>query len=723
VLADSFRFQKPTNAKPETVSRNFMTTMRTLTILFLFWLTATKVVGQDNPIYQLENRLIKGDKTALFEIAYYFDSNKKVVESLGYHRIETTEARIAKRVIGENCLFTDSEIRITDSTSTKHFTDFLNINKDKVVFSKLATAFLITPLDKRQINFEIRGLSTTRKEELQDSSKKLLSPDWVKESKIDSLIERKNPLALLTIASELFKVRTRWNRYYFNEEEFIDLLQFLTGIEIGVENEKQEMSWHIDKDYYPKSKLNLLVYFSKFYSQYSWDDKQSVFLNPNSIIKPIGKEELLFQLLNSQNDSIAFDAFTQLTYCNPNKVSQLADEYANANIDKNYSIPIFPYKFLKQLVLLTEYCRTNNIDYIGSTELKNEIQKLQSQLPFTERHKLEDQLINSLTLDDITAFEYWSLINEQSYTLTYSAGRILDIFYSKNWNKLLADKKNLDCYLKKSKLFDQLGIIGTCNSYLKKFTNSTSVTLTMLSNYQTTENDIKEQAAKVVSLNTTNTVKKKGTISWDGNKDFKIKNFKGQLSKLTTNVQDSAKNEDAISKLLSQINYQQIPTALNNIENFAFQTSWQKYSFMERDWGFFMVGDFDKKETRDEFLKLYFKYTEYQLYAYYLDKAGISYKNADNTLDYDKIYEMLKYDVVVAFAGGGGGTQDNEVYSLVKLLELTFKTTLGFPNKLCSSNNMYGCDSDERAKAWMQYLTDKKLLKEKHNEPISYHYE
>ena len=46
-----------------------MTTLRTLTILFLFCLSATKVAGQDNSIYQLENRLIKGDKTALSEIA------------------------------------------------------------------------------------------------------------------------------------------------------------------------------------------------------------------------------------------------------------------------------------------------------------------------------------------------------------------------------------------------------------------------------------------------------------------------------------------------------------------------------------------------------------------------------------------------------------------------------------------------------------------------------
>jgi hypothetical protein len=302
-------------------------------------------------------------------------------------------------------------------------------------------------------------------------------------------------------------------------------------------------------------------------------------------------------------------------------------------------------------------------------------------------------------------------------------GRILDIFYSKNWNKLIADNKYLSCYLKKSALFDELGIIGICNSYLKKFSGSSQSTLTQLKTFKTSDNDVKLQIEKVLSQsNNPNSKKAKGTISWDGNKNYEVKNLEKQLNELTNNVQDSSKTDDAISKILSQINYSQIPTALAAIEDYPFKTKWNKYSFMERDWGFFMAGDFDIKETRDEFLKLYSKFSEYELYAYYLDKAGIDYTTS-NKLDHDKIYELLKYDVVVAFAGGGGGTQDNEVYSLVKLLELTFKTTLGYPNKLCNSNNMYGCDSDERAKAWMRYMADKKLLNQKHGEPISYHYE
>jgi hypothetical protein len=706
-----------------------MTTIRTLTI-FLFLSISVKptagqnlkVIARDHPVYRLESRLMNGDKSALFDIAPYFDSKKKVIELLGYHLLTTAESQIAKRIVAENTLFTDDEFVITNST-TKQFCEFLNNNKDKIIFSKLATSFLITPLENRTVNFAIRAISETKKQELQNKETTLFTPDWVTENEIDSLIKQRNPISLLSIASELFKIRSRFNRYNFYAEEFTNLLQYLTGTEIGVGNKKGEIFWHIDEDYQSESKLNLLIYFSKYYSQYKWDEKKLAFLNPKQEIKALGKEELLFQLLNNKNDSIAISAFTQLTVCNPTKVIQLAEEYESANISKSYAIPIFPYRFLKQLALLTDYCKTNNIDFVGTEDVRSHISILQSKLSFPDRRKLEDKLINFLTLDDITAFEYWALIHEQSWELTYSAGRILDIFYSKNWKKLINNNEYLSCYLKKSALFDGLGIIGICNNYLKKFSASSKVTLAQLKKFQPRDSDLKSQLEKIIAINKNiNSKKQKGIIFWDGNKNYEVKNLKKQLNELTRNVQDSSKTDRAISTILSKINYSQIPAALDGIENYPFKNKWDKYSFIKNDWGFFMVGDLAYKATRDEFLKHYSMFSAHQLYAYYLQEAGINYTTA-NKLDYDKIYELIKYNVVVAFAGGGGGTQDNEVYSLIKLLELTFKTTLGYPNKLCNSNNMYGCDSDERAKAWMKYLADKKLLKLKHDEPISFHYE
>lgn len=708
-----------------------MRTVRTLTILLLFWLTAKptiaqnlSIVGQNHPIYQLESRLMKGDKSALFDIAPYFDSKQKVIEFLGYHRLETFESKIAKRVVSENSLFTNEEFSITDSSTTKQFTDFLNQNKDKIIFSKLATSFLITPLDKRTVSFEIRAVSETRKQELQDSVKALLNLVWVKENKIDSLIEHRNPICLLIIASELFKIRSRFNRYYFYEEEFINLLQYLTGTEIGVKNEKGIISWHIDKDYYPESKLNLLIYFSKYYSQYSWNEKKSIFVNPNQEIKPVGKEEQLFQLLNSKNDSIAIDAFTQLTVCNPSIVTQLANEYQSAGIDKSYVIPTFPYKFLKQLVLLTAYCKENNVDFVGTKELQKNISLLKSDLSFSARRKLEDTLIKTLALSDITAFEYWALIYEKSWELTYSAGRILDIFYSNHFSEILNNDKQLKLYLKKSSLFDNLGIIGVCNNFLKKFTYSKENGVERLNSLQSTDVEINNQIEKVkiICYQTVKIPNDTMKVN-DANKDFVVNNLRQNIIAIKK-IKDQEKLEDSLTVLLSKINYKQIGEAMKEIEDIMFKESeWKKYSFLERDFGFFIYDNFDTITTRKEFLADYEKFSEFDFYKNMLTKAGTNYFNDDNTLDYDKIFDALKYNVVVAFVGGGGGRHDNEVYAIIKLLELTHKTTLGYPEKLCNSNGIYGCDSQDRANYWIQYLTENKLLKLTHNEPISFHYE
>jgi hypothetical protein len=700
---------------------NFTNTIQKRFLLFLYTLITCSVFGQKSFVYELEKKLMQGDKNALIEMAPYFDSVKKVTEHLGYHVLEIKESQIAKRIIAENCFFTEDDIKISDSTTSKEFTNFLIQNREKLFFSNLAQAFLLTPLENRPIRFEIREISTNRKKELEDKASALKNLEWVKSNKITNFIQKKDPEALLLIASALVKVRNRFNRNYFNENDFTELLQLLTGTEIAVENEKKELIWHIDKEYEPNAALNLLIYFSINYKNYKWNQEKSVFINPNYQAQSIGKETVLFQSLDDKNDSIAIDAFTQLTTCDSKKVIQLSNEYDKADIQSNYTLPTFPYRFLRQIVQLTEYCKDNNINYIGSSQLKTDIKKLDSELSFNARRQLEDKLISNLSLNDITALEYWALIQEKSYELTYSVGRILDIFYSKNWSKLLKDDAQLKLYLKKSKLFYDIRIIGICNNYLKKFTNSSTSTLQILNDVKTTHTDIKQQIEKAksigfVKLKRANVLNKEN----DSNRDYDINDIEQKIYALTLNVEDSLKNEDSIVELISKINYNQIGVALKAIENITFKYHWRKYTFMERDWGFFIHDNFDSLKTREEFLKIYNTLSEYDLYAYYMDTAGIDYKNKDNSFNYDKIYELLKYDVVTAFVGGGGGKKDNEVYSLIKLLEIKHKTTLGYPPKLCNSNGMYGCNSDDRAKDWMQFFIDNNLLKEEHTEPISY---
>jgi hypothetical protein len=79
-------------------------------------------------------------------------------------------------------------------------------------------------------------------------------------------------------------------------------------------------------------------------------------------------------------------------------------------------------------------------------------------------------------------------------------------------------------------------------------------------------------------------------------------------------------------------------------------------------------------------------------------------------LNYTGVYDILKYNIIDAFVGGGGGKNDDGVYLTIKLLEIKFKTTLGFPKKRCNWQGMWGCDCTDRARAWRKFLTEKKLV-------------
>ncbi len=432
----------------------------------------------------------------------------------------------------------------------------------------------------------------------------------------------------------------------------------------------------------------------------------------------IDLERSLFLNLSSENDSIAFNSFIQLTTCQPQKIIQLANEFEKTDFNKSTAIPSLPFRFLKQLVVLTDYCKKNNIDFVGTDELKEKIKKLNSNLSFSERRQLENNLINTLTLDEITSLEYWTLIKERSNPLCYSVGRILDIFYSRNWNKLIENDKQLRLYLKKSYLFEQLGSIGICNNYLKKFSNADSSFIQKLNLLQSDDPDIQQQLKKAKLIRIIepkfNSAFKKDSKQ---NKDTTIIDIEKKIQNLI-----KSKNEEALLKLLSKINYNQIGVALNAIEKISFNNKWSQYSFMDKDWGFFLITDFSDINARKDFLKHYNELSEYDLYSYYLNLSGVDYNNNDNTLNYDKIYELLKYDIVFAFIGSINGTREDEVYSLIKLLEIKNNSTLGYSNKLCNSIE-YKCSARDRANEWMQFIIDNNLLKEMHKEPISFHYE
>lgn len=687
-----------------------------------FLLPAFRTPAQQHRLYELETELQQGRKSALTETGRFLDSKKQLTEFLGYHVLKVTEDQVAERILRENCMFLPNELAFDSLFTRDKFSRFLLENEKQIVFSPLADAFIITPFEQRNTAFEIQELSRSQIDTLEAQRERLLRPEWVRENGIDKLIAQHDPEALKQIAGCFLRGRYRFNRSQWNEKEHISLLELLTHTLIAVPDRTGNLNHHLAEDFYSESKINLLIFFARNAPNYVWDEKQNCFVLTGVEVKPKPAERILFELLSSKNDSIAMDAFRQLAEGDPARVIPLANEYEHITSVSgyNYVLPTFPYRFLMQLPLLTDYCKSNGISYTCDTLLVKQLKRLRYYLSVSEQLRIENEVINQLTPETITALEFYGLAYEKSFPLTYSLGRIMDVFYSRNWDKITSDPKHLALYLKKAALYNELGIIGSCNLLLTKFEQSPETVLQRVRNLQTSDPDILKQITEIEKLQR----KQPKTISkadktWDGNSKKSVKNIAEKLAAVAASGKDSSYRDYDMQEVLSAISYRQIPEALKAAEPYKFKYDWRKYDFLATDFG--ICGYvLTKPEGRQEFLADYHRMSEAGMYRNCLKRCGVNVFTGDSVLNYDAVYDVLKYDVVIAFVGGGGGVRDEHVYAVIKLLELEFKTTHGFPDKLCNSEGIYSCDCSERADVWMNYLRKNKLLKLPHEEPVSF---
>jgi hypothetical protein len=144
----------------------------------------------------------------------------------------------------------------------------------------------------------------------------------------------------------------------------------------------------------------------------------------------------------------------------------------------------------------------------------------------------------------------------------------------------------------------------------------------------------------------------------------------------------------------------------------------ERYDFLDRDFGFWF--DSTDKKTISAFHKNYLQLSEKELYARHLIQNGFNIFDANNKLDYQKIHDILKYDIVEAFVGGGGARNDDPVYAVIKLLEIELGNRFNAPAKACNSMGMYYCSRYDLAISWMNLLEEEKFVTIDPNEPPSF---
>jgi hypothetical protein len=348
----------------------------TVVLVFNALILLAQKEGLRSTLYKLDSQIIRGDINALKQLSVYLDDTTFVQEFLGYHNYPNNARNIAIRIINENCLFVNNEFALDTSVTAKKFLQF--VNEERVIFDDVTGTFLVTPLTKKIAAFKLKKLSKRDLERIDTTLIRFPFPHWYEENQIEWLLKRKNPEALMWIASAWYKSRARFNRYYFSDNEFLDLIKKLTHIDLGVQNSRDKIDFLYQDDYYGKAKLNFLTYWVNHARDYRWNEKEGYFENISDSAEYKSTEDILFALLNSTNDTVAIDAFAQLTELDTGRVGQLAEEYESNDEQTNFSIPTFPYRFLKQMVFLTQYCRDNAIRYQADGWLLDSLNKLKS---------------------------------------------------------------------------------------------------------------------------------------------------------------------------------------------------------------------------------------------------------------------------------------------------------------------------------------------------------
>ncbi len=175
---------------------------------------------------------------------------------------------------------------------------------------------------------------------------------------------------------------------------------------------------------------------------------------------------------------------------------------------------------------------------------------------------------------------------------------------------------------------------------------------------------------------------------------------------LQADVAAKAKIQETI---ISNISYEDINLVAKHFDVLSTTLGPEPWAFLHRDFGI-PVFDLTDKEAYISFRKNLKEMTEYEFYSHYLTEFGIDFVDSKGAMNYEKIAAILRFDSVTPFVGGGGGKRDHYTFGIIKLLELSFGTRLGFHEKLNENQSFYTFSTAERSTAWIDFLAGKGLI-------------
>jgi len=293
------------------------------------------------------------------------------------------------------------------------------------------------------------------------------SLDWIQQNVMEDLLRSQHPRSLYYLAVKTYRVAMQKDENSTPLEVLYRQMKDLLAVRLFIPNNQKK--YVLDPNWRDKTAVqNFVHYWSTHYADYEWDKYRNRFINKTISSTLETRYKRHFKQLTSTNDSVAWYSYLELTEGEPSEVIRLTERYRPVLQNHNPSLPPIQYSYLERLAELTSFCRQNNFLYKSSNRIRPMLAKLRLDILPQERYKIEQQLLQEVRVQDLTALEYEACLYASNSDFSYSLAWILDHAYTRYWDKIFANDQLLRLYLKKAYLFKRLGSDGICNMYLKK---------------------------------------------------------------------------------------------------------------------------------------------------------------------------------------------------------------------------------------------------------------
>ncbi len=294
------------------------------------------------------------------------------------------------------------------------------------------------------------------------------TPSYVQHNALLDLAATHHPRALFYISTQFLAARqgraTAYPAVYY-----LYLLRKLANLGVSVQDASGEMVYQLEVTGDRLAWINYARYWATRYEDYDFDEHRGSFVNRHDQTLETENLERLFRLLNSESSTVALQAYTRLSRADPVEVQLLVLKYKDLLRSTNPQVPALKDGHLENTAQLTAYCLQNRIEFEPSPRRRAQLDSLLLPLDPRLRVRLENDILGSSRLSELTSIEYWAAIHQYDLEAGFSVGRILDYAYTKHWEELTASDAQLRLFLKKAVLFSRMEGIGISDSYLIKF--------------------------------------------------------------------------------------------------------------------------------------------------------------------------------------------------------------------------------------------------------------